>query len=95
MLNSTGAQRISESYESARLPQLAKEQGSGPYLRAPKILRLLSNPCNLRVMPRPKGSGGDCLPDTSELKNDLSPMTVTDRLSRSKFFYRFHEREFE
>jgi hypothetical protein len=54
MLKSKSAQWFSESYESARFPQLTKEHGADPYLRAAKILRLRPNPCNLRVMPRPK-----------------------------------------
>jgi hypothetical protein len=76
MLKSMDAQRFSESYESARFPQLTKEHGNDPYLRAVKILRLPPNPCNLRVMPRPKARNSAeaiCGSSTDESEKYFSP----------------------
>ena len=45
-----------EEHESESFPQLTKEHGDAPYLRAPTILRFPPNRCTLRVMLRPKAS---------------------------------------
>jgi hypothetical protein len=76
MLKSGAAQRVSESYESERFPQDTKEHGGGPYLSAPRILRLPPKPCKLRIMPRPKARDSAeaiCGLQIDELKNYFPP----------------------
>jgi len=57
MPNCRGTQWSSESYESERFPQLTKEHGADPYLRAPHIIAITAKPLYLTSNTAAEGMG--------------------------------------